>query len=145
MGLTKKKAQLKKKGVSIINTALYKNINFIKKPSSLYGNQCLIASIDFQYINKLPIGEIILNSITKDGTGQGYDFSILNFINNNKKPIIFSGSAGNSRHLYVALKRSNIEAAATGDLFNFINYGLINTIANPLNKKIKLANWNLES
>ena len=155
----------------IINTALYKNIKFIKKLSSLYGNQCLIASIDFKYENKnycvylsngtleikdkfkkyfkyvsqLPVGEIILNSIDKDGTGQGYDFSILKFIYNTKKPIIISGGAGNWRHLYEALKKTNIEAAVTGDLFNFVKDGLINARTKLLNKKIKLANWDLQS
>jgi cyclase len=155
----------------IINTALYKDIKFIKKLSSLYGNQCLIASIDFRYenknycvyinngkflikdkfkkyfkyINQLPIGELIINSIDRDGTGQGYDFSILKFINNSKKPIIVSGGAGNWKHLYDALKKKNIEGAVTSDLFNFINDGLINARIKILNSKITLANWNLQS
>ena len=87
----------------------------MKRISKIFGEQCLIGSVDytrdkkFKFLTKngkqqnkiktkelfdkvfvLPVGEIILNSIDKDGTGNGFDYSILNLIPKKfLKPIIF--------------------------------------------------------
>ena len=61
-------------------------------------------------VSKLPVGEIYLNSIDKDGTGMGLDFSILNFLPKyNNKSIIMSGGSGNSAHIADGLKNNNID------------------------------------
>ena len=69
-------------------------------------------------------GELYLNSVDKDGTGQGYmnemvkDFKIFkNF------PIIIAGGAGNWKHLLSGLKTKDINAVSTANLLNFIGDG----------------------
>jgi len=151
----------------VINSSLI-NEYLLKEIAEIFGNQCLVASIDYtrnknnynfftnsgkyQYQIKvsdlfkkllmLPVGEILLNSIDKDGTGSGYDFKILNKIPENFfKPIIFSGGAGNYKHLLEALKKKKIDSVSTSNLLNFLGNGLEE--ARILIKKsgIKLAEW----
>ena len=92
------------------------------------------------------VGEIYLNSIDRDGTGQGYDFTLLNFLPEDiVKPIIFGGGAGNASHLISGLHNAKVDAVATAHLFNFIGDGLSKARKNILEKNIKLAKWpNLE-
>ena len=88
----------------VINSNL--NSKLLNEISTTYGQQSIIASIDFKKkideyrifidnstkelkinmnkflkkINNFPVGEIMLNSIDRDGTGNGLDFSILEFL-----------------------------------------------------------------
>ena len=49
-----------------------------------------------------------LNSIDRDGTGNGFDFDILKYIPKDfYKPIIFAGGAGNYKHLLQAFKKKD--------------------------------------
>ena len=90
-------------------------------------------------ISRLPVGEIMMNSIDRDGTGQGYFFEALNCIDFKLNlPIIYCGGAGNWKHLYQGLKNAKINAVATANLFNFINDGLINARNILLKKNIKI-------
>lgn len=154
----------------VLNTILTKNQSLVKKLANLYGKQCLVASVDFkigekknkyevyiesgnklidydlkQYlknISRLPVGEIIMNSIDRDGTGQGYFFKALNCIDFKLNlPIIYCGGAGNWKHFYQGLKMTKINAVATANLFNFINDGLINARNMLLKKNIDLPVW----
>lgn len=86
------------------------------------------------------IGEIYLNSIDKDGTGQGYDFQMLKNIKKSEVPIILAGGVGNWRHLLSGLENKKINAAATANLLNFIGNGFENARNNLFNK-YDLAKW----
>jgi cyclase len=151
----------------VINTNLF-NINLLSKISHIYGEQCLIGSVDytrdnkifkffigngkiynpikvselFKKILKLPIGELILNSIDKDGTGNGFDFKILEYIPKNFfKPLIFSGGAGNYLHLLEALRKKKIHSITTANLLNFVGNGLQEARDLILKNGVKLAKW----
>ena len=94
----------------------------------------------FKYINEIPAGEIYLNSIDRDGTGQGLDFDILKKINKSfSKSIILCGGVGNKDHIYKGMKISKLDAIATSNLFNFIGDGFSNSRNYLINKKINLA------
>ena len=150
----------------VLNSSLYEKPELAIKISRTYGSQSIIASIDVKknnnnyevYINNgnkninkkldlylkdiinLPIGEIYINSIDRDGTGIGYDLDVLKFISNNIKiPIIISGGAGNYKHFLEGLKNLKVDAVSTSHLFNFIGDGLINARKSLLNNGIKLA------
>ncbi len=152
----------------VINTALEKDNKLITKIVKIYGSQSLIGSIDYLKINnlykimiangkiqinttlskyiekiaKMGVGEIYLNSIERDGTGQGMDLSIINKI---KKyiniPIILAGGAGNAQHFYDAIKNNKINAVATANLYNFVGDGLKKSRSILINKKIDLPVW----
>jgi cyclase len=136
----------------VVNTSLYNNNDFIKELASEFGEQCVVASMDIKrsnngeyqlfsqngskcvsgsakdwikFVSDKTVGEIYLNSIDRDGTGQGYDMQILDLLCDNiSKPIILAGGAGNALHLAEGLADSRINAVATANLFNFVGSGL---------------------
>ena len=88
------------------------------------------------------IGEIILNSIDKDGTGFGLDFDLLKKIPKKfNKPIIYSGGSGNHIHILEGFKEKNLDAIATANLLNFVGNGLLFTRSELLKEGGKLAKW----
>lgn len=138
----------------VLNTALYKNPQLVEELAKEYGAQSIIASIDYieddgifhcyvengseelpidlkeylSIVKKMPVGEIYLNSIKKDGTGFGYNMNTIPFIDDIDMPIIMAGGAGNEKHFIDAIQSSeNIDAVATANLFNFIGDALPNS------------------
>jgi cyclase len=90
------------------------------------------------------VGEIYLNSIDRDGTGQGFDFEILDLLPIKvNKPLILAGGAGNSNHLLLGLKDSRIDAVATANLFNFVGDGLSKARHELVANGIALPIWDL--
>jgi cyclase len=151
----------------VVNTGLFsKNPDFLFEISDFFGNQSIVASVDFKNVknhkyifknnglietkiklepflkklNKYPVGDILLRSIDRDGTGQGLDRSILNDLNL-KKPYIISGGCGNYKHFIEFLKNDKISAISTSNLLNFVGDGLKNLRIEILNHKINLPKW----
>ncbi len=151
----------------VLNTSLL-NIKLIRELAKTFGEQCLIGSLDyknkndkikfysnggskeinlnlnsiFKKIKNLPIGEVILNSIDRDGTGNGYDFRILRKIPKIfNKPLIFSGGAGNYKHFLEGFKKKEIDALSTANLLNFVGDGLQVARESIINQGYKLAKW----
>jgi len=154
----------------LVNSILTKDSGIIKKISSVYGSQSIIAAVDIKKINskysffinngdteikkdiknyiklieKLSIGELMLQSIDQDGTGMGADLNSLSLIPNKfSKPIILTGGFGNMKHFADALSVNKIQAIATSNLFNFIGDGF-KIAREDLSKKFNLAKWNPE-
>ena len=87
----------------VINTMAFKSSNFVKNAAKEFGSQCIVVSIDVKLVNDLyevfvncgrkatglnpfdyaksisdsGAGEILINSIDRDGVGQGYDINLL--------------------------------------------------------------------
>jgi cyclase len=76
-------------------------------------------------ISSLPVGEIYLNSVDRDGTGNGYDFKLLDCLPKSiEVPVILAGGVGNSKHLAEGLSDHRVDAVATANLLNFMGNGL---------------------
>jgi len=96
-----------------------------------------------EYIQQLPVGELYLNAIHKDGTGQGFDFSPLkNLPKNWNLPITYAGGAGQTSHFKQAFECPEISAAATANLFNFIAGGLAKSRNDLLTQGVNIADFN---
>ena len=135
----------------VVNTALHTNPDLISKLASEFGRQCIVASLDCKYldntyrlvtnngsetidlelpqflaeISSLPVGEIYLNSVDRDGTGNGYDFKLLDCLPKSiEVPVILAGGVGNSKHLAEGLSDHLVDAVATANLLNFMGNGL---------------------
>ena len=87
------------------------------------------------------IGEFLLTSIDRDGTGQGLDTDIVRIFRNLRRPIILSGGAGKASHLADALAQDAINAVTTANLYNFLGSSLDETRQFLINEGIKLAVW----
>ena len=68
------------------------------------------------------VGEIIINSIDRDGEMKGYDFDLISKISNAVSvPVIAAGGARNNNDFHKAIKVCGASAAAAGALF--VYYG----------------------
>lgn len=152
----------------LLNTGLYEKPQLVKKISTSYGAQSIVASIDLKkdgdkysvylsngkkkintnsknYIKnilEMSIGEILLRSIDKDGSGTGLDYDLISLMpKNHNKNLILTGGCGNIKHIEEGLLKKNVNAVCTGNLFNFINEELKNTRESLLKNKIDLPEW----
>ena len=108
-----------------INTEAFRNPKFINDAAREFGSQCIIVSIDFEEVSgnnmvvmnggsettelsvidwcskveQLGAGEILVNSITRDGLGNGYNLDVLSQISEKLRlPVIAQGGVGDWTH-----------------------------------------------
>lgn len=153
----------------VINTPLFNNPELIKDLAAEFGQQCLVASLDIKLnddkkyqlwmengtkpvpgnlsdwlekINGYPVGEIYLNSIDQDGTGQGFDLKMLDYVPESFSiPVIIAGGAGKYQHFAEGLSDLRVDAVATAHLFNFVGDGLKKARQGLKKENFKLAEW----
>ena len=128
-----------------INSYAFKNPKFINKTAKEFGSQCIVISIDVKKIkNKYKVfinngltntnmdlvdwvnivqnegaGEILVNSIDRDGSKIGHNLKILNQLKNKiKVPFIFCGGVGHWKDFKMALKKKEIDAVAAANIFH---------------------------
>lgn len=121
-----------------VNTAAVRDPSLVSRLAESFGSQCVVVAVDVKRIGDrlavmvnggreetsleavdwsrrleaLGAGEILLTSMDRDGTGQGYDLPLLEAVTRKVSiPVIASGGAGNLAHLAEAL-----EAGAHGVL-----------------------------
>ncbi len=71
-------------------------------------------------LNKIGIGEVVVNSIDDDGKMAGYNFKLFDFVRENTAmPMTILGGAGSLDDIKAAIKRYQIIGAAAGSLFVF--------------------------
>lgn len=138
----------------IVNSACYKTPELISKIAERYGSQAITVAIDVQWdaisghyrlysdcgqkmqpadllehINlcmEKGAGEILIQSMDRDGMMQGYDVSLAKQVMSIAKvPVIICGGAGNYNHLKEAFLEADVSAVACGSLFNFTDSNLI--------------------
>jgi len=154
----------------VINSLFGNNVDTINNIVSELGSQCIVASVDVkkvkndfkvytengtllqnfslqEWLNKLekvPVGEVYLNSIDKDGTGQGYQKELIeNIPNEFQLPVIIAGGAGKYQHFMEGLEEKKIDAVATANLFNFLGSSLEDSRVALLKEGFNLAQWDV--
>jgi cyclase len=153
----------------VINSLLFGNIELIEELSKTFGRTTLVASLDYKKIqdkyllfsnwggtpqvnvrdsNLLGLinkncGELIVNSIDRDGTGFGLDLDILKEIPKSFAiPLIVSGGVSNFKHFLEGLSMPLVSGVGTSELFNFIGPNLLNTRNHLISKGAHLIDWN---
>lgn len=125
-----------------INTGLVRQPGLLREASDLFGNQALVASLDIieergqffcQFVGQQRIelgkmldyaqsngaGELLVTSISRDGTQTGYDLQLIHYLAKRVSiPWIVNGGAGSLEHLREAY-RCGAPALAAGSLFVF--------------------------
>ncbi|GAM97936.1 imidazole glycerol phosphate synthase cyclase subunit [alpha proteobacterium U9-1i] len=85
-------------------------------------------------------GEIIINSIDRDGTFKGYDLALTKAVSSAVNvPVIASGGAGSLEHLVQAIREGGASAAAAGSIFVFQGPHRAVLITFPEEKKLRAA------
>lgn len=134
----------------ILNSALNGNRARLRLMRETYGKQCLVGSIDVRRIDGAysvfadngtrlvgdlgrhieervadSVGEIVINSIDRDGTGQGLDFDVLTGVPHHyESQIVLMGGVGTPGHIVQGLQHPAVDAVVTANLLNFIGDGL---------------------
>ena len=71
-------------------------------------------------INSIGVGEIFLNSIDKDGSGEGYDIDIIQkFVDEINLPVIACGGALSIQDFKLVSEIDKISGVAAGNIFHF--------------------------
>ena len=67
----------------------------------------------------LGAGEVLLNSIDRDGTGNGFDLDLINLVKNVVQiPVVASSGAGTATHFTEVFSRTEAEAALAAGIFH---------------------------
>lgn len=149
----------------VINSALYRDRSIITATADRFGTQAVIVSIDArlnpdtrrydlysdcgrrreqvsieEHVERCVAagaGEIMIQSIDRDGTMEGYDIELVRQVMKVARvPVIAAGGSGNYVHLKDLFLQSGVSAAACGSLFNFSD-------SNPIRAKAFLTNHGL--
>lgn len=155
----------------VVNTLVDTCPEAINEIAAEFGSQCIVAAVDVkqtaqiysvwtengtkhqasslaEWLNKmvkLPIGELYLNSMDRDGTGQGYLLDMLDQLPNPMTiPVIMAGGAGKHQHLSAALLDHRVDAVATANLFNFVGDGLTKSRNAMIASGLDLAKWDAD-
>ena len=135
-----------------INTAAIKNPELIKESSNKFGSQCIVVAIDAKKTaeNKWTVfthggreateldavefaklaekngaGEILLTSMDRDGTKNGYDIELTKKISSSLNiPVIASGGVGNLQHLKDGILDGGASAVLAASIFHFGEYSI---------------------
>jgi cyclase len=87
-------------------------------------------------------GELVLQSIDRDGTGQGFPLeSLSHFKELRETPWIAAGGFGSTAHVSQALGDPRIEAVLTSNLLAFVGSGLESARQAALGSGVDLASW----
>ena len=85
---------------------------------------------------KLGAGEILLTSIDKDGTKDGYDILLTSkVVDSVSIPVIASGGCGKSDDMIEVFKESNVNAALAASIFHYETHG-VNGVKSHLKEKL---------
>lgn len=129
-----------------LNTILHEDEATVREAVSMYGSQAIVASLDYKIENGIPVfysnygtkklnislndilektidlgcGEILLNSIDRDGTGEGYDINtIKKVVDLSTIPVIAAGGAMDVFDFKELAQIENISGIAAGNMFHF--------------------------
>ena len=130
-----------------LNTAAIKNPQLVRDASRMFGSSTIVVAIEairesngtylaytdngreytgldvFQWaqqIDELGAGEIVVTSVDREGTGQGYDLELISKVTNLVSiPVIAHGGAGKKEHVVDVLKDGNISSAMISSLFHY--------------------------
>jgi len=124
---------------------------FINEAANIFGNQCVVVSIDgiktkegyrvYDYIKKMTTiyepstfahiaekagaGEILINSVDRDGSYLGYDLDLVKQVCSSVNiPVIACGGAKNASHMIDVLKLTNASAASAGNFYHFTEHSV---------------------
>ncbi|MDO8597420.1 MAG: imidazole glycerol phosphate synthase subunit HisF [Sulfuricaulis sp.] len=133
-----------------INTAAVSRPEFVKEASDYFGSQCIVVAIDAKQVGpdkwevfthggrkatgldavawarkmtEYGAGEILLTSMDRDGTKDGFDLNLTRAVCDAVSiPVIASGGVGNLDHLVDGIRLGHADAVLAASIFHFGEY-----------------------
>jgi len=130
-----------------VNTAAVQNPALISDGAAHFGNQCIVVAVDARAVaenkwevythggrkqtgidvlewvkkaEKLGAGEILLTSMDRDGTKEGYDLALTKAVSRAVSiPVIASGGVGTKEHLYDGAVLGEADGLLAASIFHF--------------------------
>jgi cyclase len=76
-----------------------------------------------KYMEELGAGEILLTSMDRDGTKEGFDLNLTRAVSEAVSiPVIASGGVGNLEHLYEGIVKGKADAVLAASIFHYREY-----------------------
>ena len=141
-----------------INSTACKNPEFVKQAAERFGSQCIVVNIDprrvmrdgkefwevhinggrtptgleavawAEQVEALGAGEIVVTSMDRDGTKDGYDLPITSAVSQRVQiPVVASGGAGKPEHLVEAILVGKADAVLAASIFHFGEFSISQT------------------
>jgi cyclase len=135
-----------------LNTAAVKDPELVSRAAGKFGSQCVVVAIDAKKkgrgswevyvhggrnptgmdavewarrVEGLGAGEILLTSMDRDGTKNGYDLELTSAVSSAVNlPVIASGGAGNLEHLVEVILESDADAVLAASIFHYGEYSI---------------------
>jgi len=134
-----------------INTAAVHRPEFVREAAERFGSQCIVVAIDARQIagedrwevfthggrnptgidalewaqrmEEFGAGEILLTSMDRDGTKDGYDIPLTRgIVDAVSIPVIASGGVGNLEHLFDGFVKGGASACLAASIFHYREY-----------------------
>ena len=132
-----------------INTGAVNRPVFVREAAETFGSQCIVVAVDakragsgwqvFTHGGRKPTGidacewaekmasygagEILLTSMDRDGTKEGYDLELTRAVSERVAiPVIASGGVGNLQHIFEGLTTGKASAALAASIFHYREY-----------------------
>ena len=152
-----------------INTPALENPKLINQLSKEFGSQCVVIGMDIKTVNNkdylfaktgnettahstginamewikrvqnLGAGEVVINSMNKDGMRNGYDIKLLNKLSSIcSLPMIASGGAGCKEDFINVFKKTNVDGALAASIFHSGEYSISQIKSSLVDKKINM-------
>ncbi len=134
-----------------INTGAVHRPDFVRQGAEMFGSQCIVVAIDAKRVGghwevfthggrnatgidacewaekmaSYGAGEILLTSMDRDGTKEGYDLELTREVSERVGiPVIASGGVGNLEHIYEGLTQGKASAALAASIFHYREYSI---------------------
>lgn len=132
-----------------INTSAIQNPQLVAEAAGRYGSQCIVVAIDAKRagqgwevfthggrrstgldaiewarkMQSLGAGEILLTSMDRDGTRDGFDLALTRAVSDAVDvPVIASGGVGNLQHLVEGIEEGHADAVLAASVFHYGEY-----------------------
>jgi len=135
-----------------INTTAVRDPDFVRQAAEKFGSQCVVVAIDArrtapgrfevfthggreptgldavewaQRMADLGAGEILLTSMDRDGTGEGFDLGLTRLVSDAVGvPVIASGGVGTLDHLVEGIREGHASAVLAASIFHFGTFSI---------------------
>ena len=149
----------------VINSNAFGNLKLIEEIAKYFGNQSVVGSIDVKQsfwggqkvyshhgkqkqnvdivdwaiqLEKAGAGELLVTSVDREGSWDGYDLELLKSITQNVQvPVIANGGCGSVKHIGEVVKQANASACAVGSMVVYQKKGMGVLVNFPDRKRLE--------